>query len=155
MEGKLFCRGAQSHRELCVGGAKALPWSETQKKRANTGLEVTLFIHFTVKWNPVSCSQVTGGSSPCLLRFTPLKSGWVEIQTPVEWRIEHMEYSCRMTLEERAQTQPVHKWVFCHVKWPRRRGRGGGWDSGIHEEGWWAGGGTSGTGPGPLPFLLG
>lgn len=47
----------------------------------------------------------TGAVLPCLLHFTPLKSGQIQVQTPVEWRIEHMEYSCRKPLKCRTQTQ--------------------------------------------------
>lgn len=47
----------------------------------------------------------TGAVLPCLLHFTPLKSGQIQVQTPVEWRIEHMEYSCRKLLKRRTKTQ--------------------------------------------------
>lgn len=49
--------------------------------------------------------NVTGAVPPCLLHFTPLKSGYIQVQTPVEWRIEHMAYSCRKCLKCKTQTQ--------------------------------------------------
>lgn len=88
----------------------------------------------------LSCFQATRGVSPCLLHFTPLKSGWVQLQTPVEWRIEHMEYSCRTTLEERTQTQSN----WCTTGFA------------VMLSGWWAGGEPfrDGTGASPLSLQL-
>ncbi len=74
------------------------------------------------KWNKLSyffdfCLPVLwliacGVVSPCLLHFTPLKSGYVQIQTPVEWRIEHMEYSCRKWLKYKTQTNTTEPCLF-------------------------------------------